>query len=129
MSNGEIGYWSEPFPWSPNRDPQAVPHGVRSGDWIRSDLIIRPQFISNWPNSIYPNYIWEVFEGYAFMITPPVKAREMCQGMVLNQFQLWIDEPLSLEVQEATKLLLSMLSEEEIEALNYVPPRNIKEAL
>ena len=63
------------------------------------------------------------------MITPSVKAREMCQGMVLNQFQLWIDEPLSLEVQEATKLLLSMLSEEEIEALNYGPPRNIKEAL
>ena len=103
MSNAETGYWSEPFPWSPDRDPEAIPYNVKDGDIIKSDMMIRPHHLHKWPKHIYPQHIWVVNGGAAFQITQTVP--QTCASFVINSFQIWGGTREELDAHEKQKLL------------------------
>ena len=85
--------WSDPLPWGPDRDPEALPHDIRQGDIIKSDQMIRIEHLASgkWDKQFYPNHIWVVQTGAAFQITPTLDPK--CPSMVIHSFQIWGGTP------------------------------------
>ena len=115
MSYAGIGYWSEPLPWSADRDPLAIPSGIKAGDIIISDLMIRPQCMNNRPKQFYPQQVWTVVTGSAFQVTPPADEWPRCNGMVIDSFQIWGGTKEQLNAHE-DDLIRDLLKEVDLNA-------------
>ena len=90
--------WGPPIPWSLDRDPDAKPDCVKSGDVILSDLIVRPHMAEwlelrpgQYPPEICKAATWHVITGQSFQLAAPqgLSVHQQATHTVLSYFRIW----------------------------------------
>ncbi|MFA3918493.1 hypothetical protein [Ruegeria hyattellae] len=63
--------WSDPIPWGEARLADAIPDDIKTGMWVRSDMIFRPSMAlwltePGYPPAYCPDQMWQVIDGESF---------------------------------------------------------------
>jgi hypothetical protein len=81
----------------------AVPSMARVGDRIKSDIMVRPEYLKDIPKAFYPGHEWVVIEGSAFMISQP-GGGHVSKGVVMGSFQIWMEKDGTEKLTDAELL-------------------------
>lgn len=114
--------WSRWYTWPLDRAVDATPSNVKTGDWIESDLVVRPH-MAHWleqdtkgiyPPAICPSLVWLVITAEAFQLE--VSANLLTTHCVLSRYRIWQGEGAPMtEETETPDILREPLAEMEAE--------------